>query len=264
MAQHDAYARRTPFELVFPDTQVLDRLAQAVDEEAAARDVDVMERAVFSMLKATNAFVEDLQGPEAPPEAIHDYLALLYHAFHFHRVGRPVHLVNVHAARYLVEGAPDGSPEAPSVAGYVQLPRHLFWVDGEPGGSAEAVDGFFWTLGARDLMQLLLVTGVRDDRPGVSVVAVPEAPFAEAEAWLNAQVRPQGEDFATTLPGGDLETLYSFTAAGEALKFLARLFAYEASVPGAVEDQPPADGSDDADGDPAPSLLPYKRIGLDG
>jgi hypothetical protein len=85
-----------------------------------------------------------------------------------------------------------------------------------------------------------------------------------------------GEDFGTTLPGGELDGLYSLTASGEVLKLAARLFAYERAVPGAVEKHlPPSDGhavtedggADEGNGKgegrgPEPSRLPYRKVVL--
>ncbi len=164
------------------------------------------------------------------------------------RAGRPVHLVDVHVARFLVGGPPTAEAvgDPPTPAGYAQLPRHLFWVGGGGGDdAAEPVDGFFWTVSGDGTLHLLLATGIREGRPGLGVVPLPEAPWAEADTWMAASVREAGDDFATTLPGGELEGLYSLTAAGEVLKLAARLFAYERAVPEAVEKHlPPSDGHD--------------------
>jgi hypothetical protein len=134
------------------------------------------------------------------------------------------------------------------------------------------VDGFFWTAATDGTLHLLLAVGIREGRPGLAVVPVAEAPLSEAASWLAARVRAEGEDFRTTLPGGELEGLYSLTAAGEALKLAARLFAYEHAVPAAVEKHmPPSDGHDGAerhaegegaDGGPEPSRLPYRKVVL--
>jgi len=280
MSLHDAYARRTPFELAFPDRAAADDFVAAVEEEAEALGLDASNRAAFSMLTASGDAARRIRGPDAPAEATHDYLALLFHLYHFARHGRPVHLVDVHAARFLVEGPPGDSDaaevgEPPARAGYAQLPRNLFWVGGGDA-TAEAVDGFFWTLGEDGMLHLLLATGIRDARPGLAVVPLPEVPWAEAGTWLDARVRAEGEDFRTTLPGGELEGLYSFTAAGEVLKLAARLFAYERAVPEAVEKHlPPSNGHGDGDGraegtergeeeGPVPSHLPYRRVVLRG
>lgn len=288
MSLHDAYARRTPFELAFPDEEALDDFVRSVEAEAEMHGVDASNRVAFSMLGAAGAAVRRMQGPDAPAEAIQDYLALLYHLYHFVRHGRPLHLVGVHVARFLVEGSPGGPggedttevAEPPARAGYVQLPRHLFWIGGGEQ-TAEAVDGFFWTVAEDGVLHLLLATGMREGRPGLAVVPLPEAPWSEAGAWMEARVRPEGKDFRTTLPGGELEGLYSLTAAGEVLKLAARLFAYEAMAPESVEKHmPPSDGhgrpaagaagaGSDAvagaaqpDDGPAPSRLPYRKVVL--
>lgn len=260
MALHDSYARRTPYELAFPDPDAADALVRSVEEEAQARGLDPAALPTFFLLAAVGDFVRELRGPEAPPESLHDYVSLIYHGFHFHRAGCPVNVVGEAAARRLVEGPlPRGAPEPPTPSGYAQLPRHLFWVGGDrPGAPAEPVDGFFWAVDADGALRVLLATGIREDRPGLAVVAVPEAPLAEARDWLDARVREHGGDFATTLPGGELERLYSLTAAGEALKLAARLFAYMDSAPERIESRGVGEGADT--GDPAPSRLPYRRI----
>jgi hypothetical protein len=266
MALHDSYARVTPFELTFSDPARAGELAEAVLEEAEARGVPADDPGAFINLGTVGSFLRELRAADAPPEAIHDYGLLVYHAVHFQEAGRPLLLVSTHVARYLTGGSMgDEAPPLPAPAGYVQLPRHLFWVGGGDGGPAEAVDGFFWTLDGRGILRVLLATGLRDDRPGLAAVSVPEAPWADAGSWLDADVRGEGrQDFATTLPGGELEGLYSFTAAGEVLKLAARVFAYVHRHPGAVED---ADGTslsaaDRAPGEPAPTSLPYRKVVL--
>ena len=223
MSFHDAYLRLTPFELAFPD---LGPAGEARHE------------------------------PTAP---LRDYGALAFHAIPFQRAGSPALLVDTPLCRALAgEWKGGGAAGPPGPAGYVQLPRNLFWA--QPGGAAppEPVDGFFWTVSVADVLHVLLVTGMWDGRPGLSVVPVAEAPLADAGTWLDAIVREDGPDFATTLPGGELQGLYSFTAAGEILKLAARLFAHLAGTPGAA--LPGERGPDGAS--PAPSSLSYRRVTL--
>lgn len=225
MGFHDAYLRRTPYELAFPG--------------AGAPG-----------------------GPSAHVAApLQEFGALAFHAVPFERAGCPVLLLDTALCRALAgawEGT--GTPEPPGPAGYVQLPRQLFWARAVPGEPPEPVDGFFWTVSANRVLHLLLASGLRDGRPGLSVAPVAEAPLAEAADWLAATVRDEGSDFATTLPGGELQGLYSFVAAGEVLKLAARLFAHLAAVPGAA--RPGAAGPEGAT--PAPSKLPYRRVTLEG
>ena len=264
MPFHDDYARLTPVELTFPDREVLDGLAADIRQEAETRGADLQDWGAFNMLASVAGFLQGLRDPDAPPEAFMDYGALAYHAYHFLSAGAPVLLVTTHAARYLVDGGLDvEGVEAPSRAGYAQLPRHLFWIhSGGAGDPAEAVDGFFWFLGDDGLLRLLLAVGMREGRPGLGVVRVPDVPFADAPTWLRADIREEGRDFATTLPGGEMEGLYSFTTTGEVLKLAARLFAYVGQVPAAVGAVATCDVGRVAEGQPAPSSLPYRSLTL--
>lgn len=258
MALHDAYLRRTPFELTFPDADAAAEFTSAVASAAEGAGVDPVDRRAFVTLEAVGSFLRRIQPGGAGrlgPQATYDYALLLYHAFHFARSGARPLLVSEETARALVEGeAPgDGTPggdppdhasrngvlEVPAPAGYAQLPRNLFWIRPSPEEPAEAVDGFFWCLGEAGMLYVLLAAGLRDDRPGLAVVPVPEAPWAEAADWLDTPIRARGPDFATTLPGGELEELYSFVAAGEVLKLVARLFAHVRANPGTPVDGPP-------------------------
>ncbi|HSG07023.1 MAG TPA: hypothetical protein VLA36_01610 [Longimicrobiales bacterium] len=266
MPFHDDYARRTPFELAFPDQEAAEGLLTDVRAEAENRGADVEDWGAFNMLASVAGFLQRLREPDAPPEAFMDYGALAYHAYHFLTADAPVFLVTTHAVRYLVDGGPDTDRVAPPTrAGYAQLPRHLFWIHGaEEGEPAEPVDGFFWFLGSDGVLRLLLAVGMREGRPGIGVVRMPEVPFADAPTWLRADIREEGRDFATTLPGGDMEGLYSLTASGEVLKLAARLFAYMSEVPDAVGEVTSAGAAEVADGQPAPSALPFRRVTLHG
>jgi hypothetical protein len=257
MSLHDAYARLTPFELTFEDGDAAAALSERIQEEAAGRGADPDDPHQFVTMGEVGAFVAGLQGPEAPPEAIHSFAALVYHGVHFERAGRPLYVLSAHAARFLVDGAPEGTPRPPTAAGYLQLPQHLFWAEPVPG-STESVDGVFWTATPAGVLHSMLVTGMREDRPGLGVVPLPEAPLDDGPKWVVADVRDDGDDFATTLPGADLDRLYAFQAAGEVLKLLGRFFAYAASTPSALEAARPAGG----EGPPRPSELPHARVTL--
>jgi hypothetical protein len=223
MSIHDAYLRLTPFEFAFPDAE---------PAGGARRE------------------------PSVP---LREYGALAFHAVPFQRAGSPAFLLDTSLCRALVgewKGGEAAGPPGP--AGYVQLPRNLFWARPAAAAPPEPADGFFWTVSAAEVLHVLLVTGMRDGRPGLSVVPVAEAPLADAATWLDAAVREDGPDFATTLPGGALQGLYSFTAAGEVLKLAARVWAYLAGTPGAA--LPGERGPQGAS--PAPSGLSYKRVTL--
>jgi hypothetical protein len=269
MSLHDTYARLTPWELTFQTPEKAETLSRSVAEEAEGRGADADEPHAFVTMGAVGAFVADLEGPDPPAGSIHQFGALTFHGVHFTRAGCPLFLLSTHVARYLVGGAPDAVPTPPTPAGYLQLPQHLFWADGG-SGTPESVDGLFWTVTKRDVMHTLLVTGLRPDRPGIGVIPLPEAPLGDAGAWLDADAREGGTEFDSHLPGSELDGLHSLVTAGEALKLLARFFAYLSAVPASAQPHEPgsvdsasAHDSPDAARGPTPSRLPFTRVVLD-
>lgn len=271
MAIHDDYARITPYELAFPDLAYAEERLVAVEEEARARDEEeaLADPGRFVMLAEAGRTLQEIRGREEDPALIQQYGVLLYHAYHFWKSGRPVYLLGTHAARYLVEAGPEPgewSPSVPRPGAYVQLPRHLFWARTLEEGPVEPLDGFFWSLPEEGDLSVLVALGIRSDRPGLSVVPLPTVPLEGAAEWSTTQVREEGEDFETTLPGGELERLYSVETAGEVLKLVARVLWYMDTAPGAVGHEEPGagdGGAGDAEGEPAPTSLPSRRIGLE-
>lgn len=264
MSLHDTYARVTPFELAFGDVQAAEALAAEVDEEAAGRGADATHPHAFVTMESVERFSRQLASEDDPERAGLRYGPLAYHGVHFIRAALPLFLLTTHVARYLVGGTPGGSPELPSTAGYLQLPQHLFWASAE-SGAPESVDGIFWSAPAEGTLQTLLVTGLHVGGEGLGIVPLPAAPLADAAAWLDVDARGDGQDFGSDLPGSEIEGLYALQTAGEALKLLARFFAYVSSVPeslvpvtaSAVEIDPSVPG-------PRPSTLDFTRVVLHG
>ncbi|MEX2048423.1 MAG: hypothetical protein WEB90_02480 [Gemmatimonadota bacterium] len=264
MSLHDAYARLTPFEVAFPDQEALRELLAAVTAEATERGLDVTDLESFMRLTAGGDFVRGLRAADAPPETLVPFSALLFHALHFLRADRPLFLLDTEAVRRLVADAPGGAPEPPAPAGYLQLPQHLVWMGGGEGGQPESLDGLFWTVSEGGRLLVLAITGLRPDRPGFGTVALPEAPLADAASWLDAPVRREGDDFATTLPGGELDALIGVEVAGELLKLLARFFAHVSAAEATptvprVPQRAPGNGTPEG---PRASALPYARVTL--
>ncbi len=260
MSLHDQYARVTPFELAFQDRLRAEELVAEVDEESTGRGADPEDPHAFVTMGAVANFVRALEGPDSPPGAIHQYGALAFHGVSFTRAGFPLYLLSTHVARYLVDGAPGLSADPPEPAGYLQLPQHLFWADAG-GETPESVDGIFWTSTKKGLLHTLIVAGMRADRPGLAVVPLPEAPLQEIPEWLDADVRDGDADFSSRLPGSEFDALYSFAAAGEVLKLLARFFAYVKAVPAGLQKYEEPDGTGSG---PQASRLPFTRVALDG
>ena len=255
MSLHDAYARTTPFEIAFPVRARVDALVASVAHEAAARGTDPVVPDAFVAFASVGAFLAELHGEDAPRVALLELGALTFHAVHFVRAGCPLFLLETAASRHLVTAAPSGSPVPPAQAGYVQLPQHLFWTNGVEGGAPESVDGMFWTAGREGRLHVLPIVGLRPDRPGFGALSLPDAPLAHAERWVHATMRERGGDYASVLPGADLDGLYAIESAGEVLKLLGRFFAYVAGTPAAIETPDTAITKG-----PRPSALPYTRV----
>jgi hypothetical protein len=274
MSLHDDYARLTPFEIAFPDRTAVAALSAEVAEEAKQRGVDDGVPETFITLLAVGELVRRMRGPDAPPESTYPFGALLYHGVHFLRGGCPLYLLETGATRRLVLAVPDAARgdvrerdtlDPPSVAGYLQLPQHLLWTGGAAtGGTPESLDGVFWTLSRSGMLHALPISGVLPDRPGFGAMPLPPAPIADAHAWLGAQARASGDDFASNLPGGDLDELYSVETAGEVLKLLARFFAVADGGEARFDARPGASAPDAGRpaGGPRPSKLPYTRVSL--
>jgi len=250
--------RPTPFSLGLPGRKWVEERFAAIEAEARSRGSDLLDPSTFLLLAQVGVSLQDLRPDDAEtsPELFHTFGSFLFHAFHLLRGESPGLLLDLEpgAARYLVEAQP--TPEGwdrslPASAGYLRLPPHLFWT--RPAGDsapAEAVDGISWCMSApasghapegtdrASGLSLLVITGVRADRPGFSVLPLPMVSMADVGSWLGRKARPDGagEDFQTTLPGGELGNLYSMETSGETLKLVARALGYAMTVPGAMSE----------------------------
>lgn len=257
MSLHDAWARITPLELLLPSAEVARALLEAVEEEAEGRGASPEVPHSFVTMGTTSDFIKSVAGSDASDEEVQRVSALAYHVVNFHRLEGAVYLLDTAVSRYLTGGVPGPSAPAPARAGYLQLPQHLFWL--EDGDSApESVDGVFWTATTDGVLHTLVVTNVRPDGSGLGIVPVPEAPLAASAEWLDISARPEGPDFSSALPGGELDQLYGVASSGEVLKLLARVFAYLEAVPAGVSEgaTPPEAET------PRPTALPYSIIRL--
>lgn len=253
----DTTDRQDPYQLVFGAESMDDRLFPPIAEEAQARGLPLDDPDRFLFLSSVGRLLQAIaggggygedtgsgapaeaagsgeQGDEAAGgageggdedrEALRQYGRLLFHAFHFWRAGKPVHALGEEKLRWLLDDVTsvgDWSLATPSAAGYLRLPRNLVWAAPAANLQPEAADGFFWThvrpADEPARLHVLLALGVRPDRPGFSVV--PATGVLDHERhWAEVDARAGGRDFETTLPGGELDRLYSITSAAELLK----------------------------------------------
>jgi len=261
MPVHDSWLRVTPYELALPGRGFVDRHFPAIAEEVEARGADPGDPGAFVLLAAAGAALKEIRGESEDAALIHQHGLLLFHGWHLWRAGEPLFLLRESLARRVLGEDPvvPGWTVPPEpLAGYVQLPQHLVWIRQGEGERPESVDGFFWASSSGDTLSLLYISGVIRDRPGFSVIPLPALPRGELGRWADVRVREDGEDFATTLPGGELEGLRSLETGGEAVKLAARILRRLAGDSGPAQESPrePGGGSH-----PIPSSLEWRCIG---
>ena len=268
MAVHDAYARFTPYELLLPDPEFPDRCFTAITREAEERGADAGNPAAFVMMGAVQGTLAELREEDAGPESAHDHAGILFFAYHFWRCAGGVVFVQRKTVReLLVEGTGEVGERGANWAGdflgragYVQLPQHLVWMESSDQPT-ESVDGFFWYGDEGGVLHLAMVAGMRRDRPGCVVVTVPPQPLAAMPGWASGPAREGGGDFATSLPGAELDGLAGIRTPAEVFKLSALVLGRVARErPEPVASPAPATpGSEPGpdDSGPRPTSLPF-------
>jgi hypothetical protein len=260
-------ARATPFELAFAEA---DRIFPALETGVERAGINPANRAELVLVTEMTELARDLVPPDAPPDAIEQHRAMLFHAFNFWCHGKRLYLFDGAVARFLVESATSTTSwafNAPYASCYLQLPANLFWASISPDAQPEPVDGYFVTVDAPRgdagdrMLDALMVLGIRRERAGFSVVPFQTevGPGVEAD-WAESPGRESGRDFQSALPGGDLANIYSILTSGEAMKLAYRLLWYIDRFPDQLVSEPAAERrAGDRPGSPALSRLPYRR-----
>lgn len=238
--QSSSAAELSPYELVFGHSIFEEEKFPEIRAEAEARGVETAIPERFLLLGSVGLLLQELLPEGAAREEFGRVGRLLYQGFHFWLYGKHRQLLSEAELRELVRRPPAAemwhlTPPAP--AGYLQLPRNLFWARIEEGATPEAVAGFFWTVagaaeasapaegsGAPRRLELLLVLGLFPGRPGFSAIEI-ETTMARPDPFPRSGSRAEGEDFANILPGGELQDWYGLTTELEVLKLVSLSFA---------------------------------------
>ena len=155
MAVHDAYARLTPYELLFPSPDFPDARFPAVEAEAAAGGIDLGNPAAFATLGGVHGMLqalrpEDEPAPAAAPQesagATAAHADLLYFAYRIWRLGRRPEEAGDDAGGGSRDDVPEPAP------GARRPPRR----DGEPGAEPDDVPDRSLVLLTRRALQALL------------------------------------------------------------------------------------------------------------
>lgn len=268
-----AAPRFTPYELVFGAGAFESDHFPAIQAEVELRGWATPDPEAFLTLSRVTSLLQEMAPDDAGADVYGRYGLMLYQAWTFWRFGRRLLVLESSVARKLVETFPVAGIwelTPPHPAGYVQLPRNLFWARIEESATPEPVDGFFWTMVGRsdpeappyDRLDVLLILGMRPGRPGFGLVPVSaELHGAPLGHWADADARPGGEDFSNILPGGELQGWYALVTELEVLKLTSRIFWHLAVNPDALGEPEQAEGSPSPSPHTfPPSALPFRRI----
>lgn len=209
-------SRPHPFDLVFAgfvETTFPQMRAEASDES--------LDLASMTRLHATQAVLQELGTPEpaeGDPQALAEYLSLLFVAFRYWAAGAQTLVVDRERLTHAFASGPSVTPHVPHGACYLQFPQHWFWATIGEGAPHEPLDGLFVVTTAPVQFTVAAILGVRSDREGFSQIVV----SATEDDVAAARRQTRDPPFAPIMDGGAAAGFSSITSQGELL-YLAHL-----------------------------------------
>jgi hypothetical protein len=219
--------RVTPYELLLEP--LVGASFQAIRDEAEARHADPADRDAFLLLGHAGAVMREMLPDDADAGALEQCAELLWHAWRFWDAGARLYALSEDAAtRLLAPTLELGAWRfAAPPACYIQLPYQRVWSRVGADAAFEPLDGCF--VSARALtgdtheVRMLMVLGLRRERPGISLVAH-RAELRDDD--IAARARHPGpkdaEPFANAIAGGERKGYRSITAVSELEAFVLR------------------------------------------
>lgn len=251
-----ADARLTPYELILQPLE--DDVFPGIRAEAEQRGRDALEHDDFLLLGLVGATLSSMIADDAPAEAVDQYGELFWQGYRFWTSGRRFYTFGESITASLLASTydMDAWQLAAPPSCYLQFPNQRLWARVAPNAPFEPVDGCFVTAndsssehGTHVDVRVLLVLGLRPERPGISLVFdrieldARDAPERAAQAWSDAEPA-----FATSLPGGERRGLRVVATRAELETLVLRaLHALDARpkllVAHSARESPPDDGS---------------------
>lgn len=215
-------SRMTPFALVFGE--LADERFPALRASLAGAGIDPVDRDAFVLDHAVTGFLRELVPEDAPPESLHEFIAVLQHCYLYWADGR----TDGSAGTGLPTGEIRPFAHPPLRATYLQLPSHLYWGRLEPDAPHEPLDGLFihrW----KDGIRALAIFGMHPERPGFTVAEVAGPPPGPLLA------RAEGSaPYAPLMEGGAAAGLRSVAGPAELLALAWQSITPNAPDPRAV------------------------------
>jgi hypothetical protein len=226
--------RVTPYEIAFGETRFAESAFPGLAEESKRRGVNTLRYDHFTALEGVTALLEQVLPDTAEAAAIDQYVQILYHCYHFWGAGCRVYAFEPPVVRSLVERPPDlrgWSIRIPEPSQYLELPKNMFWAQVTEAGPPEPVEGMFVVgegIEAPAQLDVLVVLGLRSDRPGFSVAGL---------RLDHEQARELEEParFESDIPGAERAGLYSLQRYSEAATLALRTLWYLDAYPAGCE-----------------------------
>ncbi len=205
-------SRTHPFDMVF--TELAETFFPRIRTEAPDASVDL---ATLARLPTAQQLLRDLGSPElaeADPQAITEYLVLLFAAYRYWAAGKHTLLVDRDKLEVAIDGGSTGTPVLEHDACYLVFPERWYWATIGDNQPHEPLDGMF-VVRAKSQAELTVaaILGLRPGRDGFSQITVTGLADAAAAAASDMRDPP----FAPTMDGGAQAGFRSVTTEGELL-----------------------------------------------
>lgn len=195
--------RPTPWGLIFAP----------IEERYGTLDDLAADIAVFNRNPDVQRLIAHIESPEllqASPLAAAEYLHLLFADWQHWRGGRGIHAVTEAS---LAEAFLRSPLPALRSAVYVQLPARRLWMQPDPHGGHEPLDGCYVIPVERDELLVVAITGLHAGRAGLSQVTL----TARREDLAATHTALPDDAFVPGMAGGEAAGLRSVRTAAELL-----------------------------------------------
>ena len=236
-------ARLTPYELILEPLERED--FPAIRAEGEQRGSDVHRRDQFLLLGHAGAALDEMVTEDADPESLDEYGELLYQGYQFWSYGRRTYSFD-DAVTALLTAADYDVGEwilAAPPACYLQFPYQRLWARVAAEAPYEPLDGIFTVVAETEQradagahLRAQMVLGLRDDRPGVSLVSYrDDIDPAKAAARAEHPWRAEGVPYANAIPGGERMGYRTLATTSELEALVIRAFHYLDTHPDRLE-----------------------------
>ncbi len=205
-------SRTHPFDMVF--AELAKTFFPRIREEAPDTSIDL---ATLTRLPTAQRLLRDLGSPElaeADPQAITEYLALLFVAYRYWAAGKHTLWVDRDKLEAAIDSESTNVPVVEHDACYLMFPERWYWAKIGDEQPHEPLDGMF-VVRAKSQVELTVaaILGLRPGRDGFSQITVTGGADDVAGAASDMRDPP----FAPTMDGGAQAGFKSVTTEGELL-----------------------------------------------